>query len=57
MGHFSIGTIIYIIIGVIVANNYGYLADLSTLPNMVSAALSVALWPLLMLNVNLHVTF
>jgi len=57
MGHFSLGTIVYIIIGVIVANNFGYLADFSTLPHIASAALAVALWPLLFLGITLHVVF
>lgn len=54
MGHISIGTIVYIIIGVIVANNFGYFADLSTIMNIAAAALSVALWPLLFLNISFH---
>ncbi len=57
MQHYSIGTIIYIIIGVIVASNRGYLGDLGSLPHLVSAVLAVVLWPLLFLGVNLHITF
>lgn len=52
MGHFSIGSIIYIVIGVLVANSYGYLSDFSTLPNIISASLSIALWPLLFLGID-----
>jgi hypothetical protein len=48
---------IYIVIGIIVANNLGYLIMLVSLPQIVSALLAIALWPLLLLGVNLHVAF
>ncbi|NTW61353.1 hypothetical protein HGB24_01520 [Candidatus Saccharibacteria bacterium] len=57
MGHLSIGTLLYIIIGVLVANANGYLVDMTTLPHIVSAVLAIALWPLILLQVNLHVSF
>jgi len=49
--------IIYIIIGVILASNRGYLIDLGSLANLFSAILAILLWPLLLLGVNLHVAF
>ena len=51
----SFGTLLYLIIGFIVASNRGYLTDLGTLSGIFSAILSVVLWPLLLLGVNLHV--
>lgn len=53
-------SIVYIVVGVIMANNYGYLGDLNnlgTLPHIVSGILAVALWPLLLVGVNLNVVF
>ena len=56
MNRISIGGIIYIIIGVIVASNRGYLGDLGSISNLLSALLAVALWPLALLGINLHLT-
>ncbi|MBC7707681.1 hypothetical protein H7Y63_00460 [Polaromonas sp.] len=50
----SLGFMIYIIIGIIVASNRGYLVALGSIENLISAALAVVLWPLLLLGVNLH---
>ena len=50
-------TVIYLIIGVIVAANRNYLEDLDRLKRIASAALAILLWPLLLLGVNLHVHF
>ncbi|MBC7708120.1 hypothetical protein H7Y63_02775 [Polaromonas sp.] len=50
----SLGFMIYIIIGIIVASNRGYLVALGSIENLLSAALAVVLWPLLLLGVNLH---
>ena len=57
MKEFSIGGVIYIIIGVIIASNQGYLVNIGSLADIVSAALAVSLWPLLFLGINLHVVF
>lgn len=57
MGRFSIGSVIYIIVGVIVASNMGYLASLGSISSILSALLAVALWPLLLLGINLHLVF
>jgi hypothetical protein len=54
MGRFSIGGIIYIVIGVIMASNRGYLSDLGSISHLLSALLAIVLWPLILLGVNLH---
>jgi hypothetical protein len=54
MRRYSIGGIIYIIIGVIIASNRGYLGDLGSISHLLSALLAVVLWPLVLLGVNLH---
>lgn len=57
MNRVSFGGILYIIIGVIMASNRGYLSGLGSIPHLLSALLAVALWPLLLLGVNLQLTF
>jgi hypothetical protein len=54
MRGYSIGSIIYIIIGIVVASNQGYLSDFGSLANIFSALLAIILWPLVLLGVNLH---
>ena len=57
MNRISIGGIIYIVIGAIMASNREYLSDLGTIPHLLSAILAIALWPLILLGVNLHLAF
>lgn len=53
----SLFVIIYIIIGIIMASNRGYLVGLGALDNILSAVLAILLWPLLLLGVSLHIGF
>ena len=55
-GGISIGGILYLVIGLIVAANRGYLTDVSTLSGILSALLAILLWPLLFFGANLHIT-
>lgn len=57
MKQYSLGAIIYIIIGIIMASNRGYLVDLGSIPNLLSAILAIVLWPLILLGVNLRIAF
>lgn len=52
----SYGTILYIVIGIIVAANHGYFANLNTISGILSALLAVILWPLLFFGVNVHLS-
>jgi hypothetical protein len=54
MRRYSIGGVIYIVIGIIMSANRGYFTDLSTLGHILSALVAIILWPLLLLGVNLH---
>ena len=47
--------LIYVAIGVFVANQKDYLDNLETVKRVVSAVLAVVLWPLLLLGVDLHI--
>ena len=51
----GIGTIIWLIIGVIIAANHHYLNHANALKPIVSALLAIVLWPLVLLGINLHV--
>ena len=52
---FSVPTVAYLIVGVILASSHHYFAHASTLKQLVSAVLAVVLWPLLLVGINLHV--
>jgi hypothetical protein len=57
-GGISAGTVLYLLVGVIIAANRGYLAaGVHTLGQLISLILEVVLWPLILLGVNLTVTF
>jgi predicted transporter len=47
--------IIYIVIGVAIAASYDYFERLNTLRQILSALLAVALWPLFLLGIDLHI--
>jgi hypothetical protein len=51
----GIGTIIYLIVGVVIASSHHYLNHVNTLKPIVSALLAIVLWPLLLLGINLHI--
>ena len=47
--------VIYLVIGVIVASSHHYFANINSLRTIISAILAVALWPLILLGVSLHI--
>jgi hypothetical protein len=47
--------LISVAIGVFVANSKNYLDNLDTAKRLLSAALAILLWPLLLLGVDLHI--
>jgi membrane protein YdbS with pleckstrin-like domain len=48
-------TIVWLVIGAIVARSHHYFAHTNTFKQVVSAALAVVLWPLLLLGIDLHI--
>jgi len=52
----SIVTIIWIVVGLIVASGHGYFAHLNALTPILSAILAVLLWPLLLVGISLHIS-
>jgi hypothetical protein len=51
----GIGSIVYLIVGVVLAASHHYFAHASALKPIVSAVLAIILWPLLLFGINLHV--
>ncbi len=47
--------VIYLIIGAVIAQQHHYFAHLNSLAHVASAALAIVLWPLVLLQVNLHI--
>jgi hypothetical protein len=50
----SIGGLIYLVIGVIVAYNFGYIANWNVVGNLIEGLLAVVVWPVLLFGVDLH---
>jgi len=47
--------VIYVIIGVVIAQQHNYFAHLNSLAHLASAALAIVVWPLVLLQVNLQI--
>jgi hypothetical protein len=50
----SIISIVYVVIGLVVASSHAYFVHLTTVMPILSAVLAVFLWPLVLLGVSLH---
>ena len=48
----SLGFVIWIVIGLVVASNKGFLGRLDDLSGVLSAVLAVLVWPLVLLDVH-----
>jgi hypothetical protein len=48
--------VIYVLIGLFVAYQQGYLANLTSLGRVLSAVLVIILWPLALFGIHLNVT-
>jgi hypothetical protein len=51
----GLGTVIWLIVGLVVASTHHYLNHITTIKLIVSALLAIGLWPLVLLGVNLHI--
>jgi hypothetical protein len=47
--------LVYLIVGVVIAAQRGYLEGIGGLEGLLSALLAILLWPLLLLGIDLHV--
>jgi hypothetical protein len=48
-------SLVYLVVGVLVAASHHYFAHANTLKPLLSAVLAVALWPLLLVGISLHI--
>ncbi len=48
-------SLVYFVVGLVVANSHHYFAHLNAIKPIASAILAVLLWPLLLVGVNLHI--
>ena len=51
----SLGSILWLIVGIILAASHHYLNHVDNVKPLISAVLAILLWPLLLLGINLHV--
>jgi hypothetical protein len=51
-----LATIVYVVLGVIVASQHSYYGNLGSLSQVLSAVVATALWPLILLGANLHLS-
>jgi hypothetical protein len=51
----GIVTLVYFVVGVLVAASHHYFAHAGTLKPLLSALLAIVLWPLLLLGISLHI--
>ena len=52
----SLVPVLWLVIGVLVASNHHYFANLSSFSGVVSALLAVLLWPLVLLGTTITIT-
>jgi len=45
--------LVYLVVGLVVASQHSYLSNLTTIRSVLSAALAIIVWPLVLLGVNL----
>ena len=53
-GGVSLLTVVYLVVGAIVATQHHFFANLGTIKLIVSALLAIVAWPLILLGVDLH---
>jgi hypothetical protein len=51
----GLGTVVWLIIGLIVAGAHHYFTNVATLRLIGSAILAIVLWPLVLVGVDLHI--
>ena len=50
----GIVSLLYLVVGAVLASSHHYFEHASTLKPILSALLAIVLWPLLLLGINLH---
>ncbi len=49
------GSLLYMLVGVVLASSNNYFDNADKLKPILSALLAILLWPLLLLDINLHI--
>lgn len=52
----SLLVVLWLVVGLIVAANNGYLGAIKDLGSLISAVLAIVLWPLVLLGISLKIT-
>ena len=53
----TIGTVIYLVVGVLVASAQNYLGDIGSIAGLLNLFLAILLWPLVLLGVDFNLKF
>lgn len=53
----TIGTVIYLVVGVLVASAQNYLGDIGSIGGLLNLFLAILLWPLVLLGVDFNLKF
>jgi hypothetical protein len=53
-GPSSLVSLVYLVVGLVVASSRAFFGNLNALMRILSAVLAVVLWPLVLLGVDLH---
>ncbi|MFI5259289.1 MAG: hypothetical protein ACHQ01_06745 [Candidatus Limnocylindrales bacterium] len=53
-GFSSLVSLVYLVVGLVIASNHSFFESLNALMPILSAVLAVVLWPLVLLGVDLH---
>jgi hypothetical protein len=51
----SLLTVIYLVVGIVIANSHNYFEHVDGVKPFLSAILAVVLWPLISLGISLHI--
>jgi hypothetical protein len=51
----SVAGLVYLVVGIVVAATHDYFDNIDTVKRVISAALAIVLWPLILLGIDLHV--
>jgi len=51
----GIVSLLYLVVGAVLASSHHYFEHASTLKPILSALLAIVLWPFLLLGINLHI--
>ena len=56
MGRISLGSILWLVIGILVAGSHHFFDKIGTIGGLLSALLAILLWPLVLLGVRITIS-